>query len=502
MLLEMTNIEKSFPGVKALRNVDFAVGVGEVHALMGENGAGKSTLIKILTGLYPKDSGTIRFNGGEVSFERTLDAQEAGISTVYQELNMIPYLSVSENLYLGRYPSGPGGIDWKLLHERAREHMREMKLDINVKAPLFTYGTAVQQMVSIVRAISLNCRLLVMDEATSSLDTVETNLLFEAIVRLRGQGISTIFITHRLDEVYQICDRITVLKDGAKVGTYLPEELPQYELINKMVGREVSQQGRAAPASPAIGTEPILELDNIARFPKVRDVSFSVRKGEVVGLAGLLGSGRTETAELIFGCARPESGAMRVFGKPVSFGSPKDALDHGLAFCTENRREEGILPNMSVRDNIVVSTLKRMTRRGLLDPKKCGQVARDFVQRFNIKTPSLSQRIKNLSGGNQQKTILARWLAANPRLIILDEPTRGIDVGAKREVEKLIEEIVANGIGVLYISSDPPVPVRHCKRAGVMRDGKTGGEPTGEALTEDAIMQIIAAEAAESTRLI
>ncbi len=502
MLLEMSKIDKFFPGVNALSSVDFSVAAGEIHALMGENGAGKSTLIKILTGLYEKDGGSIVFNGAEVSFGSTLEAQEAGISTVYQELNMIPYLSVSENLFLGRYREKATGIDWKELHDRARELTGEMKLHIDVKAPLFTYGTAVQQMISIIRAISLNCKLLVMDEATSSLDAAETQLLFEALVRLRARGISTIFITHRLDEVYQVCDRITVLKDGVRVGCYFPQDLPQYELINKMVGREVSQEVRPGRDADFSDKETIVELEHVSLFPKVRDVSLHIRRGEVVGLAGLLGSERTETAELIFGCVRPDAGSIKILGKPVAFSAPKDALARGLAFCTENRREEGLLPNMTVRDNIVASTLKRVSSHGFVDMKKCSQVAREYVGRLKIKTPSIRQLIKNLSGGNQQKTILARWLATDPKLIILDEPTRGIDVGAKREVEKMIEEFIANGIGVLYISSELSELVRNCNRVVVMRDGKTIGQLVGNDLSEDAIMQMIAAEATESMRLV
>lgn len=491
-ILEMREVCKYFPGVRALEDVDFSVRRGEIHALMGENGAGKSTLIKVLTGVYQKDKGTVLFDGKETHFANTLDAQKSGISTVYQELNMIPYLSVAENIYLGRYPKDKLGIDWKKLYSDAQSLLEDMGLSLDVHRPLNDYGTASQQMVSIARAVSLNCQLMVMDEPTSSLDTKEVQKLFSIIESLKKRGISVIFISHRLDEVYHISDRITILKDGSYVGTYKPDELDQYELINKMVGRSVKQNAKSLRNFHPQSGDYLVELDDIACFPKVLNVSIRIQVGEIVGLAGLLGSGRTETAQVLFGYERPETGDIRIHGKTVNLRAPKDALRYGLAFCTENRREEGVIPNMSVRDNIAISCLPKLSRYGMIDKRKRDQVVDEYIEKFRIKTPHTLQKLKNLSGGNQQKVILARWLATNPQLIILDEPTRGIDVGAKKEVETLIAEFADQGIGVLFISSEIGEMARNCDRIYVMRDGEIIGNLTGDDIDEDTIMRIIA----------
>ena len=493
-LLKMEKIVKVFPGVKALNEVDFMLKPGEVHALMGENGAGKSTLIKVLTGVYQKDGGTVYLDGREVSFAHTMDAQRQGISTVYQELNMIPYLSAGENIFLGRQPVNRKGIDWKKLHADAQALLDELGLDIDSRRQLREYGTASWQMVSIVRAISMNCRILVLDEPTSSLDNSEVEKLFEMIGRLKKKGIGIIFISHRLDEVYQISDRITVLKDGCYEGTYLPNELTQLELIQKMVGREVELNAVSRRKYQGEGKEYVVELRHIARHPKLKDISINVRKGEIVGLTGLLGSGRTESAKVLFGYDIPDAGDVCIQGKRVRLRAPKDGLKNGLAFVTENRREEGVIPNMTIRENISVSSLSKMSRHGFVNRKTQREVAQEYMERFRIKTPSMEQKLKNLSGGNQQKVLLARWLATQPTLIILDEPTRGIDVGAKKEVENLIREIADQGISVLFISSELSELVRNCDRIFVLHDGTNRGEISGEEISEETIMHWIAGE--------
>lgn len=492
-ILEMTGITKIFPGVVALDHVDFSVRAGEVHALMGENGAGKSTLMKILTGVYGKDAGKIVFDGNELNIHSTIEAQHAGISTVYQELNMITHLSLAENIFLERYPYKRGHIiDWEGMYRQAQALLDDMQLDIDARKPLSSYGTATQQMVSIARAISLNCKMIVLDEPTSSLDTAEVEMLFGLIRKLRTQGIAVIFISHRLDEIFQISDRITVLRDGRNAGTFDAGEITQQELITCMIGRNVSQGEKSDRGYDGAGRESIIELKNIFSSPKLKDISLNVRKGEIVGLAGLLGSGRTETAQVIFGYRRPDSGVELVNGTPTRLRTPKDGLTKKLAFCTENRREEGIIPNMSVRDNILISSMRQISRHGFVDKKAGDAVVDTYIQRFKIKTPSRSQKLKNLSGGNQQKVILARWLATRPDFIIFDEPTRGIDVGAKKEVEMLIRQIADDGIGVLFISSEMPEMIRNCDRVYVMRDGRIQGELAGEQISQENITSVIA----------
>jgi ABC-type sugar transport system ATPase subunit len=493
-ILEMKNIVKNFPGVQALKGVDFAVRAGEVHALMGENGAGKSTLIKVLTGVFPKDAGTVFFDGEEIHPKTPLDAQLLGISPIYQELNMIPYLSAGENIYLGRFPRKKGGgIDWKRLFIDAQRVIDGMGIKLDVKKQLNTLGTALQQMVAIARAISFNSKLVVMDEPTSSLDTNEVKILFDLVCKLKEEkGISFIFISHRLDEVYQVSDRITILKDGGYIGTYNTSELSKLELIGKMVGKELQYRHRLSEQYKYYDDKYLLELKDIVQAPAVNGVSFGIKKGEIVGLAGLLGSGRTETAKIIFGYEKPDSGSMEMNSKKVHFKIPKDALKNGLALCSENRREEGIIPHMSVKDNICLAALPKMTKFGFISKEKQDEVTRNYIERLDIKTPSPSQLLRNLSGGNQQKVLLARWLATNPKVIILDEPTRGIDVGAKVEIERLIKEFSAMGISVLFISSELSELVRNSDRIVIIREGKILGEIVSDEISEENIMHTIA----------
>ena len=492
VLVEIKDVSKHFPGVKALDHVSLSIRRGEVHALSGENGAGKSTLIKILTGVYTYDEGSIIFDGSPVAFKSTNESQKAGIGSVYQELNMIPYLSVAENIYIGDYPMGKTGIDWKELYENAQKQLDSLNIDVDAKKQLNELSTAQQQMVSIVRAVSRDCKLIILDEPTSSLDTKEVKTLFSLVRQLKEKGVAFIFITHRMEEIYQICDRITVLKDGQFIGTYQAEDLNQYQLVTLMVGREITQQRKQTYFSPEKDQNYVVEVRNLAKKPKVKDVSFGISRGEIVGLAGLLGSGRTEVAEMLFGSEMPDAGEILYEGILQKNISPTKAVRAGLAFCTENRRLDGIVPNMSVKNNIVLACMKQISRLGFVISRKRLALVNRYIEELRIKTPTPEQRIRNLSGGNQQKALLARWMATNPKLIILDEPTRGIDVGAKQEVERLVQQIASQGIGVLLISSEIPELVRNCDRVIVLREGEQVGELAGAQISEKAIMQIIA----------
>lgn len=492
VLVEIKDVSKHFPGVKALDHVSLSIRRGEVHALSGENGAGKSTLIKILTGVYTYDEGSIIFDGSPVAFKSTNESQKAGIGSVYQELNMIPYLSVAENIYIGDYPMGKTGIEWKELYENAQNQLDSLNIDVDAKKQLNELSTAQQQMVSIVRAVSRDCKLIILDEPTSSLDTKEVKTLFSLVRQLKEKGVAFIFITHRMEEIYQICDRITVLKDGHFIGTYQAEDLNQYQLVTLMVGREITQQRKQTYFSPEKDQNYVVEVRNLAKKPKVKDVSFGISRGEIVGLAGLLGSGRTEVAEMLFGSEMPDAGEILYEGILQKNISPTKAVRAGLAFCTENRRLDGIVPNMSVKNNIVLACMKQISRLGFVISRKRLALVNRYIEELRIKTPTPEQRIRNLSGGNQQKALLARWMATNPKLIILDEPTRGIDVGAKQEVERLVQQIASQGIGVLLISSEIPELVRNCDRVIVLRVGEQVGELAGAQISEEAIMQIIA----------
>lgn len=492
VLVEIKDVSKHFPGVKALDHVSLSIRRGEVHALSGENGAGKSTLIKILTGVYTYDEGSIVFDGSPVAFKSTNESQKAGIGSVYQELNMIPYLSVAENIYIGDYPMEKTGIEWKELYENAQNQLDSLNIDVDAKKQLNELSTAQQQMVSIVRAVSRDCKLIILDEPTSSLDTKEVKTLFSLVRQLKEKGVAFIFITHRMEEIYQICDRITVLKDGHFIGTYQAEDLNQYQLVTLMVGREITQQRKQTYFSPEKDQNYVVEVRNLAKKPKVKDVSFGISRGEIVGLAGLLGSGRTEVAEMLFGSEMPDAGEILYEGILQKNISPTKAVRAGLAFCTENRRLDGIVPNMSVKNNIVLACMKQISRLGFVISRKRLALVNRYIEELRIKTPTPEQRIRNLSGGNQQKALLARWMATNPKLIILDEPTRGIDVGAKQEVERLVQQIASQGIGVLLISSEIPELVRNCDRVIVLREGEQVGELAGAQISEEAIMQIIA----------
>ena len=495
-LLTIRGLTKRFTGVLALSGVDFTLRSGEIHALMGENGAGKSTLIKVLTGVYPRDAGVISLAGQPFRAASPMDAQKKGISTVYQEVNLIPELSVAENLFIAREPRFFGMISWRAMRSRARTALARLGLqDIDVTRPVRTYSIAIQQMIAIARAVDIQARVLILDEPTSSLDDQEVAHLFDIMRRLAGQGMGIVFVTHFMEQVYKVTNKITVLRNGQLVGSYDTAALPRLELIARMMGREVEQvqainAGHRA-AAPA-GKEVFLSARGLGRRGNIQPIDLDVNKGEVVGLAGLLGSGRTEFVRLVFGIDKADSGSMSVEGRPARIRSPRAAIRQGMGYCPEDRKITGIVPDLSVRENIL---LVLQTRRGWWRPIPTRQqrdVTQGLIKALNIKTADMETPIKFLSGGNQQKAILARWLASNPRLLILDEPTRGIDVGAKFEIAKYIEDLRQKGMSIIFISSELEEVARSCQRVMVLRDRKKVGEIAGDAISESAIMAQIA----------
>lgn len=494
-LLEMKGISKSFPGVKALQQVDFSIKPGEAHALMGENGAGKSTLIKVLTGIHQRDHGEILFEGKSISPANSAQAQHAGISTIYQELNLIPDLSVAENIFIGREPVKMGIIDWKTVQSRARDILEKMGLDdVDVNEPFARQSVAVQQMVAIARAVSISARLLVMDEPTSSLSEKEVGILFDVIRSLKKQNMSVIFISHKLDEVFEICDRATILRDGCLVGEYPMQDLTKLKMISLMIGRDAEAVlERKREAAEGLGDrQSVMKATELSRGRRTRDISIDIKTGEILGVAGLLGSGRTELARIIFGDDKQEAGRIEVNDNPVSMKSPGDAIRLGFGFCSEDRKEEGIFPNMSVMDNMTMAILPKVSRAGVLSQKAQRKIAETYISKMRIATSGPDQLIKDLSGGNQQKVLLARWLCKNPVLMILDEPTRGIDVGGKSEIESIITDLADKGVAILMISSELEELIRSCDRIAVLSEGRKVGELKAKEISEDSIMNMMA----------
>jgi simple sugar transport system ATP-binding protein len=497
-LVEMRGIVKSFPGVRALDGVDFTLQRGEIHSLLGENGAGKSTLIKILGGAYRPNSGIVRLAGNAIEPTTPLAAQRLGISTVYQEINLIPELSVAENLFLGRQPRKFGLVHWRSIRRQGEALMQRLGLAVDVTRPLRSYSIAVQQMVAIARALDERAQVLVLDEPTSSLDAGEVQQLFSVMRRLRGEGLGIVFISHFLDQVYAISDRLTVLRNGKLVGEFLPAELPQLELIAKMLGQDVASvtelQSHRSGAAPAADRPALVRTRALGRRQALEPLDLEIRAGEVVGLAGLLGSGRTETARLLFGIDRSDGGEVEVSGQRLPRHAPRQSIRLGLALAPEDRKAEGIVPELSVRENIVLAL---QARRGWLRKIKRRE-ERELVDRFikalRIATPDAEKPVGQLSGGNQQKVILARWLAMQPKLLILDEPTRGIDVGAKGEIERLMAKLCGEGMALLFISSELEEVVRDSHRVVVLRDRRKVGELTGAEIDLPNIMRLIAAE--------
>ena len=494
-VLEMRGICKYFPGVKALQNVDFTLREGEIHALMGENGAGKSTLIKVLTGVYEKDGGEIHIGGhkGAVAVRSPQDAQNAGISTVYQEITLCPNLTVAENMYIGRTKGSL--TNWKKMNAGAAKLLESLDIPASPTQQLGSCSIAVQQMVAIARAVDMECKVLILDEPTSSLDEQEVEKLFGLMRDLKAKGVGIIFVTHFLDQVYEVCDRITVLRDGQLVGEYVIEDLPRVKLVSKMLGKELddmaSIKNEAEAEKANLGT-PVLEARGLSSTEGIKPFDFTIHKGEVNGFTGLLGSGRSECVRAIFGADKVTSGEVTMDGKKVKITKPLDAMKLGIGYLPEDRKQDGIVGDLSVRENIILAL---QVMKGFLKPISRAQAeafADEYIKLLEIKTASADTPIKQLSGGNQQKVILARWLLTNPKYLILDEPTRGIDVGTKIEIQKLVLKLAGEGKSVTFISSEIDEMLRTCSRLMVMRDRKLVGELSGEDLNQTKVMATIA----------
>lgn len=495
-ILEMRNISKSFPGVRALQNVDFTLCEGEIHALMGENGAGKSTLIKVLTGVYGKDEGEIFLKGMEKAavIHSPQDAQKLSISTVYQEITLCPNLSVAENMYIGR--ENKIYQNWKKINADADRMLKTLDIPAQAKQQLSTCSIAVQQMVAIARAVDMDCKVLILDEPTSSLDEHEVEKLFTLMRDLKKRGVGIIFVTHFLDQVYEVCDKITVLRDGKLVGEYEIKDLPRVKLVAKMLGKDfddvadIKDEGACYKGEDA--DKVVLSAENLCSNQGIKPFDFYIKKGEVNGFTGLLGSGRSECVRAIFGADRVTSGTVSMNGKKVKISKPIHAMKNGIAYLPEDRKIDGIIGELSVRDNIILAL---QVLKGAFRPfskAEANKFADEYVKLLEIKTASNDTPIKSLSGGNQQKVILARWLLANPEYLILDEPTRGIDVGTKVEIQKLVLKLASEGKSITFISSETDEMIRTCSRLVVMRDRKVVGELSGEDLTQNKIMSTIA----------
>lgn len=494
-VLEMRNISKSFPGVRALQNVDFTLCEGEIHALMGENGAGKSTLIKVLTGVYEKDAGDIFLKGTDKAavIRSPQDAQRLGISTVYQEITLCPNLSVAENMYIGR---GKGvGQNWKKMNAGADRILRSLDIPAKATQQLSTCSIAIQQMVAIARAVDMDCKVLILDEPTSSLDESEVEKLFGLMRELKARGVGIIFVTHFLDQVYEVCDKITVLRDGKLVGEYEIKDLPRVKLVAKMLGKELDDMSDIRDESQVYHNEsdtPIFEAEGLQSDAGIRPFDFFVKKGEVNGFTGLLGSGRSECVRAIFGADRVIAGTMKKNGRKIKIAKPLDAMKQGIAYLPEDRKVDGIVGDLSVRDNLILAL---QVLRGFFHPiskAEANKLADEYIKLLEIKTASADTPIKSLSGGNQQKVILGRWLLTHPEYLILDEPTRGIDVGTKIEIQKLVLKLASEGMSVTFISSETDEMLRTCSRLIVMRDRRVVGELSEADLTQNKIMSTIA----------
>ncbi|SET68208.1 monosaccharide ABC transporter ATP-binding protein, CUT2 family [Lacrimispora sphenoides] len=501
IVLAMRSISKAFPGVQALDHVDFTLRRGEIHALMGENGAGKSTLIKVLTGVEEFESGEITIDGfkGNMINHSPQEAQAHGISTVYQEVNLCPNLSVAENLFIGREPKRAGIIDWKTMNKKAKDLMESLDIHIDVTRALENYSIALQQMFAIARAVDMSAKVLILDEPTSSLDDNEVEKLFHLMNRLKSEGVGIIFVTHFLEQVYEVCDKITVLRNGALVGEYDTEKLPRVQLVAKMMGKDfddlaaIKKGGEAEERSGEL----VIDAQGIGKQGTIKPYDLKIRKGEVIGLTGLLGSGRSELARSLYGADKPDSGVLKVKGRPVSVAAPLDAMKAGMAYLPENRKEEGIVADLSVRDNLILAL---QAKKGMFQPfgrKEQEELADKYIELLQIKTANRETPIKSLSGGNQQKVILGRWLLTDPDFLILDEPTRGIDVGTKTEIQKLVVKLSEEGKSVMFISSEVEEMLRTCSRMAVLRDGQKVGELEEGELDQNNIMKAIAGGAGD-----
>lgn len=502
-VLEATGVVKEFLGVQALKGVDFRLRPGEVHALMGENGAGKSTLIKCLTGVYEAEAGTIRVKGAEVAFTGPLQAQGSGVATVYQEINLCPSLSVAENVLLGREPRRFGGmIHWKELRRRARALMARLELDVDVSASLGSQPLAVQQMVAIARAVDVDASVLILDEPTSSLDAEEVKRLFRVMRRLREEGVAILFVSHFLEQIYEISDRITVLRDGRLIGEWTVDELPRRELVGKMLGQELSALEAEEHNAPrdvveTAAAEAFVTARGVGRKGAVAPFDLDLAPGKVTGLAGLLGSGRSETARLFAGADRSDSGQLTLGGQDVSLRSPRAAIDKGIAYLSENRRTDGLIPDLTVRENIVLALQAAHGWARPLATKRTDELVDKWMEALDIRPRNPDLPVRNLSGGNQQKVLLARWLLTEPKLLILDEPTRGIDIGAKTQILRLVAELADGGMAVLFVSAELEEVLRLSDTVAVLRDRELVATlPNDAGLTTDRLMEVIATGAA------
>ena len=495
--LRLAGISKSFAGFPALQDVDLGLDRGDVRALVGENGAGKSTLIKIMTGAYQPDAGLIEMDGERVSFHSPASAQKAGVVAIYQEVSLLKHRTVAENIFLGREPKHFGLIDKKRMNQQAREALQSLDLKIDPRKRVGELSTALQQMVAITRGVCLNAKVLVFDEPTSSITEQETAVLFRVIRDLQARGTSIVYISHRMDELYAICQTVTVLRDGKLVTTGNLADIPRIELVRAMLGKErISANRHTAAKSTRNPSRPVLDLAGVAAGKRVRDASLRVAQGEVVGMAGLLGSGRSETARLIFGAERRDGGFITLNGNMFRPSSPSHAIRAGVGFVSEDRKHDGIVPDLSVRENLILAALPELCRYGIISRRRQREIVHRFIERLGIRLRNPEQKIRELSGGNQQKVLLARALCRNPTVLLLDEPTRGIDLGAKDEIQILIRELAASGMGVLMISSELEELVENCCRVVVMRDGRTVADVAGHELSEENIMHIMAQESA------
>lgn len=491
-ILKLTNISKSFPGVKALSNVNLTIKKGEVHALVGENGAGKSTLMKTISGAYKKDSGTIWFDGREVEVTSPKQSELMGISIIYQELNLIERVTVAENVFIGRYPLKGGMVRWSKMFKDAQALFDEFDLKIDARKLLSSLTMAQKQMVEIIKSVSINAKIIIMDEPTSSLSTKETESLFHIIQKLKTNGVAVVFISHRLDEIFAICDRMTVLRDGQYIGACDIKGITKSQMIAMMIGRELTQQ--YPERNTAIG-EVSLDVQHFSDGGvHVHDVSFQAHKGEVLGFYGLVGAGRTETMRMIFGVDKKSGGKVFLHGREITVKNPRDAIRQGFGFITENRRDEGLLLHSTICTNTVLVALNKVLRFGLIDYKEESRVAKEYVEKLHTATPSVNQRAMYLSGGNQQKVVLAKWLFSDSEVIIFDEPTRGIDVGARREIYQIINDLVAEGKTIIVISSDMEEIMGLSDRILVMHEGCIAGELLKEDFSQSLITEYAVGE--------
>lgn len=498
LVLEARAVSKRFPGVVALDGVSFSLRAGETHALVGENGAGKSTLIKVLTGVYQPDEGELRLAGEQARFGRPFEAQQAGISTIYQEVNLVPLMSVARNIFLGREPKNRFGlIDFSRMHRETTRLLDDFGVRVDPRRPLHTLGIGTQQMVALARAVSVNAQVVIMDEPTSSLEPREVETLFRVIENLRGQGIAVVYVSHRMDELYRICDRVTVLRDGKHIHTGDLADLDRMQLVSMMLGRELAEVRRTGLTSFAAeghdaDRTPVLTATGLSRDHQLHDISLSLYGGEVLGLGGLLGSGRSETAKALAGALSLDSGELTVGGRILRRLTSAGAIRAGISLLPEDRKAEGIVPGLSVRENIVLAAMPRLSRAGVVSRRKQDRIVEIFMKRLRIKAASPEQKVGELSGGNQQKVLLARWLCLEPKVLLLDEPTRGIDVGAKAEVQSLIDDLAREGLAVLLISSDIEELIEGADRIVVLRGGAVAGELAGDDVAESQLLEVLA----------